>query len=110
MGKTRPYRELLLESLADPIEAKLYLKATLEDYPEGFLKALRHVAQANQMTKVAAAAGVKRETLYRALSDDGNPTLDTLTGVLLALGLRLSVVSIDEMEAKPKSLAASAAR
>jgi probable addiction module antidote protein len=96
MSKTRPYRELLLESLADPIEAQMYLKAVLEDYPEGFLKALRNVAQARQMTTVAEAAGVKRETLYRALSDDGNPTLDTLTGILSALGLKLSIVGMDE--------------
>jgi len=110
MSNTRPYREALLESLTDPVEAKLYLKAVLEDYPEGFLKALRNVAQANQMTKVAKAAGVKRETLYRALSDDGNPTLDTLTGVLAALGLKFSVVGIDETEASPKRRAAAAGR
>lgn len=95
MSKTRPYREALLTSLADPVEAKLYLKAVLEDYPEGFLKALRNVAQANEMTKVAKAAGVKRETLYRSLSDQGNPTLETLRGVLSAVGLKLSLETCD---------------
>ncbi|MDQ2924132.1 MAG: putative addiction module antidote protein [Acidobacteriota bacterium] len=93
MNKTSSYRQALIESLVDPVEAKNYLKAVLEDYPQGFLKALRNVAQANQMSKVAEAAGVKRESLYRALSEQGNPTLDTLTGVLSALGLKLSITS-----------------
>lgn len=99
MSKTSSYRDSLLESLADPVEAKNYLRAVLEDYPEGFLKALRNVAQANQMSKVAEAAGVKRESLYRALSDNGNPTLETLTGILEALGLRLDIRSLHEEQA-----------
>lgn len=110
MSKTRPYREALLESLADPIEAKHYLQAVLEEYPEGFLKALRNVAQARQMTKIAETAGVKRETLYRALSENGNPTLDTLTGILSALGLKLSLKSLDEAETIPKNSAVAVRR
>jgi len=95
--KTRPYREALLEDLADPETAQHYLNATLEDYPEGFLKALRNVAQARQMAKVAQDAGMQRESLYRVLSEDGNPTLETLTAVLTALGLRLSVAAVGEV-------------
>lgn len=89
--KTTPYREALLRNLADPKEAKAYLNAVLEDYPEGFLKALRNVAQARQIARLALDAGVKRETLYRSLSEKGNPTFDTLTSVLGALGLKLTV-------------------
>jgi probable addiction module antidote protein len=91
--KTSSYHEALLADLADPNEAKHYLNAVLEDYPQGFLKALRNVAQARQMAKVAQDAGIPRESLYRALSEDGNPTLDTLTAVLAALGLKLSIAS-----------------
>jgi probable addiction module antidote protein len=98
MTKTSSYHDALIESLADPEEAKCYLKAVLEDYPEGFLKALRNVAQANQMKKVAEAAGIKRESLYRALSDEGNPTWDTLTGILGALGLKFSITTSDANE------------
>lgn len=98
MSKTSSYHDALIESLADPEEAKCYLKAVLEDYPEGFLKALRNVAQANQMKKVAEAAGIKRESLYRALSDEGNPTWDTLTGILGALGLKFSIAPKDYEE------------
>jgi len=96
MGKTSSYRDALLESLADPVEAKHYLRAVLEDNPDGFLKALRNVAQANEMKKVADAAGIKRESLYRVLSDNGNPTLETLRSVLGALGLRISIESVEE--------------
>jgi probable addiction module antidote protein len=45
------------------------------------------------MSKVAKESGVQRETLYRPLSERGNPTLDTLTGVLSALDLKISIVS-----------------
>lgn len=91
MTSTRPYREALMESLRDPSEARAYLNAALEDSPESFLKALRNVAQAHQMSKVAQEAGIPRESLYRALSEEGNPTFGTLSAVLGALGLRLQL-------------------
>ena len=43
------------------------------------------------MTSIAEKSGVKRQALYRSLSEDGNPTLETLLGVLGALDLRLAV-------------------
>jgi probable addiction module antidote protein len=89
--KTRPYREALLEGLSDPVEAAHYLNAAMNDSPEMFLKALRNVAQSRQMTKVARDAGVTRESLYRALSQEGNPTLGTLHSVLGALGLNIAI-------------------
>ena len=95
-AKTRPYREALMEALADPVEAKHYLNAVLEDYPAGFLKALRNVAQARQMAKVAQDSGIQRESLYRALSDGGNPTLETLSAVLAAVGLKISIATVGE--------------
>ena len=65
-----------------------------------FLEAVKDVAQAHQMTKVARDSGVSRESLYRSLSADGNPTLDTLVSVLKVLGLKLdgvtSLTSIQE--------------
>jgi len=91
--KTSSYRDSLLEALADPVEASAYLDAAMEDSQEAFLKALKNVAQAHTMTKVAKGAGVQRETLYRTLSEQGNPTLETLSAVLGVLGMRLSVTS-----------------
>ena len=55
------------------------------------LIALRHLAQAQGIAKVAKAAGIERESLYRALSSHGNPRLSTLVAVTKAIGLRLTV-------------------
>ena len=57
--------------------------------------ALRTVAEAmGGMTALAARTGQSRETLYRTLSEKGNPRLDTLTAVLSAFGLRLAVAPL----------------
>ncbi len=84
---------LVRELRADPAYAAAYLQAAMEDAeePAVLLVALRHVSEAYGMADVAKAAGIKRESLYRALSPKGNPTLKTLTAVLQAVGLRLSV-------------------
>ena len=92
-NKTSSYRESLLAALTDPAEASAYLNAALEDSPESFLKALKNVAQARQMTRVAKDAGIQRETLYRSFSEEGNPTFATLSSVLGALGMRLVVAA-----------------
>jgi len=79
----------------DPNFATEYLKAALQDHdePRALLLALRHLAQANGIAKVAKAAGIERESLYRALSAKGNPRLSTLVAVTKAIGLRLTVES-----------------
>ncbi len=89
--RTKSYNSWRLSKLTDPEVAASYVNAAISDSPEMFLKALRNVAQARQMTKVAKTAGVTRENLYRAFSDEGNPTLDTLSSVLRAVGLKLIV-------------------
>jgi probable addiction module antidote protein len=82
-----------------------FLKAAMEylDNPEergGGLLALRAVAEAyGGLGAVAAAAGISRESLYRALSPKGNPTLKTLVAVLKAVGLRLTVTEEPKSEA-----------
>lgn len=55
------------------------------------LVALRNVVKSRGFAKVAQGVGSRRETLYQSLSEDGNPRLSTLNGVLGQLGLRLSV-------------------
>jgi len=77
----------------DPEFAAEYLKAALEDdnEPRVLLIALRHLAQARGIAKVARAAGIERESLYRALSVHGNPRLSTLVAVTKAIGLKLTV-------------------
>lgn len=74
--------------------ASEYLKAAMEesDEPEVLLIALRHLAEARGgLAKVAKAAGIERESLYRALSPQGNPRLSTLLAVTKAIGLKLTV-------------------
>ncbi len=88
----RPFSIGLNERLEDPEYATAYLNAALEDSPEGFLLALRDVADARRMSLVARSAQVNRENLYRMLSEKGNPRLNKLSAVLRSLGLKLNVV------------------
>lgn len=56
--------------------------------------ALRTAADVLGMTELARRTGLSRESLYRTLSDKGNPRLDTLASILAAFGLRLSVAPV----------------
>jgi probable addiction module antidote protein len=87
------HRERVVEELrADPALAAEYLNAAAEDDdPRVYLAALRTVAEAQGMAKVAKAAGVPRESLYRALSAGGNPRFSTLHAILKAAGLKMAV-------------------
>jgi probable addiction module antidote protein len=80
--------------LADPEEACSYLNAALEDSEKLALVALRDVAEARQMAKVAKDAGVSREALYRMLSESGNPTFSNLSAILGSVGLKITVSTI----------------
>jgi probable addiction module antidote protein len=94
MSTSKNYQDSLLESLTDASEAAAYLNAALEDGDnEVFLLALRNVADARLggMSKLANATGLNRESLYRMLSDNGNPELNSLSRLLQALGLKLAV-------------------
>ena len=71
-----------------------YLKAALENPdPEAFLMAVRDVAKAQGISKVAAEAGLGRESLYKALKPGAQPRFDTVRRLLDALGVKLDVVS-----------------
>ena len=88
----KSYKEGLLKDLADPKEAAAYLSAALEDGSRaGFLLALRDVAEANGMARVARAAKLNRENLYRMFSARGNPRLSSLRPCLDKMGLKLAV-------------------
>lgn len=91
-----PYEPRLIASLKDPHEAAAYLEAAIEDGDQGALMlALRHVAQAQGgVAAVARKATLTREATYRMLSESGNPALSSLTAVLAATGLQLSVKPI----------------
>lgn len=69
-----------------------YLEAAMEgNDPRHIASALGDVARSKGMTEIAKKTGLGRQALYTALSETGNPTLETLTSVLSALGLELTV-------------------
>ncbi len=69
-----------------------YLEAAMEgNDPKHIARALGDVARSKGMTEIARKTGLGRQALYSALSESGNPTLETLTSVLGALGLELTV-------------------
>jgi probable addiction module antidote protein len=87
----KSYEDFLQDELRDPELAAAYLTAALEGSQEEFLLALRSVADAHGgLAAVAEATQLNRQTLYRTLSGQGNPTLATLQGVLRAVGLTLA--------------------
>jgi probable addiction module antidote protein len=113
MAKKTPasqlYEPWLQERLAaDPEEAWLYLEAALEDDdPRVFLVALKDIADAyGGLTKLAKTTGLNRENLYRMLSRGGNPEIRSLSRVLHALGLRLTIQPVSRDRAfrrRPRS-------
>lgn len=90
MIKTRPFdpaNYLLTEE-----DILYYLEAAMEgNDPKHIASALGDVARSKGMSEIARKAGVGRQALYNALSENGNPTLETLVAVLSALGLQLTV-------------------
>ena len=79
----------------NPDFAAEYLRAAMEDKAERrvLLVALRRIAEAHRLAKVAKTAGIERESLYRALSPRGNPRFSTLVAGAKAMGLRLTFES-----------------
>lgn len=88
-NRTKSYNDWLINRLADPCEAERYLKNAIADSPARFFKALRKVAAAKRMARVAEETGLNRESLYKALSEDGNPGFTTIEAVLKAVGMTL---------------------
>jgi probable addiction module antidote protein len=92
--KTVPYD--IAEQLRTPEEMAAYLDAWFEEAPDdaaGIARALGDIARARGMTQVARDAGWSRESLYKALSEDGNPSFATILKVARALGVRLHALS-----------------
>ena len=93
MTRTRSYKDDLPKALTDPEEAREYLHAALEDENlEVFLLALRDVVEANStMSELARATNRNRESLYKTLSEKGNPQLNSIRSILSNLGFKLAV-------------------
>jgi probable addiction module antidote protein len=93
MSKSISYNKSLVERLKKPKEAAAYLNAALEDEDvRVFLVALRDVAEAHGgISYLAKETDLNRESLYRTLSIQGNPTIMNLFLMLNAFGLEFNV-------------------
>ena len=88
--KTVPYN--VAKQLRTPKDMAAYLDAWLAEAPDdvaGIARALGDIARAKGMSQVARDTGLSRESLYRALSEGGNPSFATVLKVTKALGVRL---------------------
>jgi len=92
---------LLFDDLRDPEFAADYLEEMLaEDDLKSFLCAVRNVAKANGgMGRISEEAELGRESMYKTLSENGNPKFITLQAILRSIGLRFSV-AVEEAESK----------
>lgn len=88
MSKTTQYD--VAEHLRTPEETAAYLEACIESAPDDaafIAKALGNITRAKGMTQVARDSGLSRESLYKALSGERNPTFSTILKVTRALGI-----------------------
>lgn len=91
-GKVKTLSYDVAEQLRSPEEMAAYLDAWLSEAPDdaaGIARALGDIARARGMSQVARDAGLSRESLYKALSENGNPSFATVLKVAKALGVRL---------------------
>ena len=96
MKRSESYQKHLIEDLRDPLEALAYLNAALEGGDKDvFLLAPRNVAEAHGgLLKLARRTKLDRTNLYRILSKNGNPEIQSLETILEAMDMRLAVVSL----------------
>jgi probable addiction module antidote protein len=90
--KTKLLNYDVAEQLRTTEEMAAYLDAWLSDAPDdlpGIARALGDIARAKGMAEVARLSGLSRESLYRALSAEGNPSFATILKVTKALGVQL---------------------
>jgi probable addiction module antidote protein len=91
-AKTKTVAYDVSEQLRTPDEVAAYLDAWLTDAPDdvaGIARALGDVARAKGMSRVARDSGLSRESLYKALGENGNPSFATVLKVARALGIQL---------------------
>ncbi len=87
--KVLPYD--VADHLGTPEQMAAYLDAWLSEAPEdanGIARALGDIARAHGMTGLARTTGLSRESLYKALGENGNPSFATILKVTHALGMR----------------------
>ena len=98
----KDYRDDQLEKLSDPEYSTQYLKIALDETikdgnMEAFLLALKNVVDATGAVKaIAADADISRQHLYRLLSGNGNPTLETTVSILNTVGFTIDIRPLND--------------
>jgi probable addiction module antidote protein len=92
---TQPFDPAAYLDDAESLAAYMSEALATED-PAFIADALGVVARARGMSEIARQSGLSRESLYRALSPDGNPEFNTILRVVRSMGLRLSTTPIKE--------------
>ena len=104
---TSPYD--VAKHLRTPEEMAAYLEASIEEAAGNaafIAKALGDIARAKGRSQVACDAGLSRESLYKVLSGEHNPTLDTVLRVVGALGLKLRAEAAPDSDAAGRGASA----
>ncbi len=103
MNRSHNYDDLIVKRFRkDPEEAMLYLEVSLEEFEKdnntgALLSALRTVAEAQGgIPDLARRIGMEKMTLYKALSEEGNPKLSTIGSILHGLGYRMKLEPITQ--------------
>ncbi|MGA9070258.1 MAG: addiction module antidote protein [Terracidiphilus sp.] len=95
--KTQPFDPAAYLDDAESLSAYMSEALATED-PAFIADALGVVARARGMSEIARQSGLSRESLYRALSPEGNPEFNTILRVVRSMGLRLSTTPIEEQK------------
>jgi probable addiction module antidote protein len=100
MSKGTSFNSYLIERLRDPLIACNYITEAIEEHDPEYLKvALGDIVKAYGVAEISEKSGLSRQTIYKMLSEGGNPTHKNLVAILDAIGLELTV--------KPKKTVAS---
>lgn len=100
MSKGKSFNSYLIEKLTDPELACRFISEAMEEHDPEYLKvALGDIVKAYGVSYISEKSGLGRQTIYKMLSEEGNPTHKNLVLILDAIGLELTV--------KPKNTKAS---
>ena len=103
LDNTSSYQENLLNSLRDSNEAAAYLQAAFDEFQldndfQAFLLALRNVTNAQGgIAELAKKTNLNRQSLYKTLSNTGNPKLETFGTIMKGLGFTISIKPDDQV-------------
>jgi probable addiction module antidote protein len=95
MSKLKNYQAWKLKKLSNPVFAANYLNEIEKSSPELVLSAIQNVVRAREVSAIAKEAGVAREHIYRAFTEQGNPTISTFREVLKAVGVKFHFEPIE---------------